>query len=79
MYEYNYLHHVVIQVTERAAEVKKLLNLTKNKDALKLALQNPPIGHQDPSVKVRHQHLYLVIILHPTPSLYIPHITLHTT
>lgn len=39
------------EVSERAAQVKQLLNLTKNKEALKLALQNPPIGTQDASIK----------------------------
>jgi len=50
------------EVTDRAAEVKKLLNMTKNKDALKLALQNPPIGHQDATVKEQNYETVMAVL-----------------
>ena len=57
------LNNIYIQVSDRAAEVKSLLNMTKGKEALKVALQNPPVGSKDPSVKVRGQsHSYVRIV-----------------
>lgn len=50
------------QVSDRAAEVKSLLNMTKGKEALKVALQNPPVGSKDPSVKAQNYETVLSVL-----------------
>jgi len=52
----------VQEVQDRAAQVKQLLNQTKCKDALKLALQNPPLGHKDTSVKQQNYETVISVL-----------------
>lgn len=50
------------EVGERGAQVKQLLSQTKNKEALKLSLQNPPIGHHDASVKEQNYEIVATVL-----------------